>query len=388
MSFGPRNVLVEHMVLSRIKAIAEAAAFRHEVGGILLGSYRGRDLHVIDASAPQNSDRWSPTRFWRSPAGHQAFADAAWRRSGGLVTHIGEWHSHPELRPTPSVIDRASWLKSRREQRRPLAFLIVGTADVCVCADAELGTIRALVPIDQDEMGVLFGASPERSIATCDRKLMTKARLDVPEDWISRTLDHAVQRYANRTGELFYFSMKGHHEAVRHAYEDLGGEGQWWIPTLSNNLLKAIALTLNGQWQNDVVEWLCETQAFGSSGATDFSKFRKSASPEAVDKHVRRLRGCGLSTFPEYATLRELHLVANAVRHGPGRSLTELWEAHPELWAPDSEIIRLRPWYMPAKEPLSQFIVSEADMNRYNDAVCTFWNRVAEAALTEGEGSD
>ncbi|MDX2335337.1 hypothetical protein [Brevundimonas vesicularis] len=48
---------------------------------------------------------------------------------------------------------------------------------------------------------------------------MTKARLDVPEDWISRTLDHAVQRYANRTGELFYFSMKGHHEAVRHAYE-------------------------------------------------------------------------------------------------------------------------------------------------------------------------
>ena len=180
---------------------------------------------------------------------------------------------------------------------------------------------------------------------------MTKARLDVPEDWISRTLDHAVQRYANRTGELFYFSMKGHHEAVRHAYEDLGGEGQWWIPTLSNNLLKAIALTLNGQWQNDVVEWLCETQAFGSSGATDFSKFRKSASPEAVDKHVRRLRGCGLSTFPEYATLRELHLVANAVRHGPGRSLTELWEAHPELWAPDSEIIRLRPWYMPAKGP-------------------------------------
>lgn len=76
------------------------------------------------------------------------------------------------------------------------------------------------------------------------------------------------------------------------------------------------------------------------------------------------------------------------MRHGPGRSLTELWEAHPELWAPDSEIIRLRPWYMPAKEPLSQFIVSEADMNRYNDAVCTFWNRVAEAALTEGEGSD
>lgn len=88
-------------------------------------------------------------------------------RTASARTHIGEWHSHPELRPTPSVIDRASWLKSRREQRRPLAFLIVGTADVCVCADAELGTIRALVPIDQDEMGVLFGhplSDPSRPV--------------------------------------------------------------------------------------------------------------------------------------------------------------------------------------------------------------------------------
>lgn len=160
MNSCPRNVLVERLVLSRIKIIAEAAAFRHEVGGVLLGSYRGRDLHVVGASAPQNGDRWSPTRFWRSPAGHQAIADAAWKRSGGLVTHIGEWHSHPEANPTPSVIDRASWHKSRREQRRPLVFLIVGTASVCVCTSTELGTIQALTPIDCDEMGVLFGHPP------------------------------------------------------------------------------------------------------------------------------------------------------------------------------------------------------------------------------------
>ncbi|MBU1346806.1 MAG: hypothetical protein KKA16_07625 [Alphaproteobacteria bacterium] len=210
---------------------------------------------------------------------------------------------------------------------------------------------------------------------------MTENPLPAPADWSPHTLDHAVARYANRTDELFYFSMKGHGEAVRHAYEDVGGPGQWWIPTLSNNLLKAITLTLNSQWQNDVVEWLCETQAFGSSATRDFSKFRRNASPDEVEKHVRRMRGSGVAAFPEYSILRELHLVANTVRHGPGRSLVELHEAHPELWPEETQVFRLRPWYIPEDEPLPHFVLREADLQRYNKAICLFWHRIAQAGL-------
>jgi hypothetical protein len=204
---------------------------------------------------------------------------------------------------------------------------------------------------------------------------------DAPDDWRPHILDHAVARYANRTNKLFYFSMKGHGEAVRHAYEDVGGPGQWWIPTLSNNLLKAIALTLNSQWQNDVVEWLCETQAFGPSATTDFSKFRRNAAPGEVEKHVRRMRGSGIAAFPEYPILRELHLVANTVRHGPGRSLVDLYETHPELWPGESEVLRLRPWYIPDDEPLPHFVLRDEDLQRYNVAICRFWRRIAQAGL-------
>lgn len=146
-------------MLARIEALTAANRFRHEVGGILLGSYRGRHLHVVDATGPQSEDRWSLTRFRRSPKGHQAYAQDAWRRSDGLITHIGEWHSHPEPHPSPSVVDRASWVKTRREQQRALAFVIVGMSGRGVWLTAELGAIVSLRQTDADERGLLF-ASP------------------------------------------------------------------------------------------------------------------------------------------------------------------------------------------------------------------------------------
>lgn len=212
--------------------------------------------------------------------------------------------------------------------------------------------------------------------------------LIVPTDWQARPIDHAVNRYANRTKDIVYYSLRGHSEAVRHAYE------QWpqlyeephpvqpgWLHGLSDNLLRAIALTLNGHWQTDVVEWLSEARAFSAREAADFKAFRKDASPEAVDKHLAKERGCRISSFPEYPALVELHLVANAVRHGPGASLTKLWMKHPELWRGHHEFIRLRPWYLSEDEPTNHFAVSEDDIGRYERAVTMFWTRIASAGL-------
>lgn len=155
---NPRTVLIEKAVLARIEEIAATSRFRHEVGGILLGSYRDRHLHILDATGPQSADRWSRTRFSRSPKGHQSYAQEAWRRSDGLITHIGEWHSHPEPYPVPSVIDRASWVKARQDQQRALAFIIVGMAGRGVWLTAELGGIVGLSQVDQDDDGLLFSS--------------------------------------------------------------------------------------------------------------------------------------------------------------------------------------------------------------------------------------
>ena len=209
-----------------------------------------------------------------------------------------------------------------------------------------------------------------------------------PPDWQSRTIDHAVNRYANRTKEIVYYSLKGHGEAIRHAYEDwppLYDETlpatPGWIHRLSDDLLRAIALTLNGQWQTDVVEWLSEAKAFPRSEIADFKAFRQNASPEAVADHLKRERGCSIESFPEYATLQELQLVANAVRHGPGASLTRLLKRHPELWRERPDTIRLRPWYLPDDEPTNHFSVSTDALARYERAVTGFWRRISKAGL-------
>lgn len=151
-----QSVLLEKAVLDRMTTIVADARFRQEVGGILLGSYRGRHLHIVDMTGPQADDRGSRTRFHRTPKGHQAYARSLWQRSKGHVTHIGEWHSHPEPQPSPSLIDRASWLKTRQEQRRALAFVIVGIRGHGVWVAADLDVINALSLIDEDDNGLLY----------------------------------------------------------------------------------------------------------------------------------------------------------------------------------------------------------------------------------------
>jgi integrative and conjugative element protein (TIGR02256 family) len=159
-------VMIDNGVLESTAAIARACQFRHEVGGVLLGCYRAGALHITDATAPQKGDRWSPTRFWRSPTGHQSYAETAWRNSKGVITHVGEWHSHAETCPKPSSIDRKSWSEALAEQRRAMTFLIVGTRSVHLSVGAGLGVVRELVEIERDDRSTLFATRLHRLTAS------------------------------------------------------------------------------------------------------------------------------------------------------------------------------------------------------------------------------
>lgn len=150
------RTLVDAETMQFMQNVACAAAGSHEVGGILLGSYRGDALHVTGATKPQLLDRFSFTRFLRSDVGHQKFASRAWRRSKGLTTYVGEWHSHPEDYPNPSSIDRADWHRKVAEQQRRLAFIIIGYRGVHVSTATQQIGIATLSMVEHDESGSLF----------------------------------------------------------------------------------------------------------------------------------------------------------------------------------------------------------------------------------------
>jgi integrative and conjugative element protein (TIGR02256 family) len=79
-----------------------------ETGGVLLGYFdKPNDtVYVVDAMpAPPDSDRGSG-EFIRGVEGLGTAVEEANRRTGKVVTYVGEWHSHPRgVAPLPSTWD-------------------------------------------------------------------------------------------------------------------------------------------------------------------------------------------------------------------------------------------------------------------------------------------
>jgi integrative and conjugative element protein (TIGR02256 family) len=104
-----------------------------EAGGVLLGRHilGTSDVIVDTVTTPMPGDRRSPFRFFRARHHHQEAIDRAWWESGGTCTYLGEWHTHAELCPEPSLIDRSSWQRKLLVDRftKPIFFVIVGISE-------------------------------------------------------------------------------------------------------------------------------------------------------------------------------------------------------------------------------------------------------------------
>jgi integrative and conjugative element protein (TIGR02256 family) len=106
---GLRIVAVADEVVETISAFSRRPENSREAGGILVGSYRGLHIQVTSCSGPMARDRRTATLFDRCDPGHQEFALKNWRDSARTKTFVGEWHTHPEPRPSPSRLDLQTW---------------------------------------------------------------------------------------------------------------------------------------------------------------------------------------------------------------------------------------------------------------------------------------
>jgi integrative and conjugative element protein (TIGR02256 family) len=97
--------------------LARLPARPFEVGGWLLG-YWSEDrssLFVTHATPPLS--RGTPFGVHISGRGHRKLFDQAWDASDGLVTFLGDWHTHPGSLPLPSVRDKRALAKLATEPR-------------------------------------------------------------------------------------------------------------------------------------------------------------------------------------------------------------------------------------------------------------------------------
>lgn len=98
-----------------------------EAGGILLGYRRNPHLHVVAITEPGQRDRRHRFAFLRRDRVHQVAALALWRSTRATGYYLGDWHTHAEAAPTPSLLDQREWAKLMQGAvESDLLFVIVG----------------------------------------------------------------------------------------------------------------------------------------------------------------------------------------------------------------------------------------------------------------------
>jgi integrative and conjugative element protein (TIGR02256 family) len=102
-----------------------------ESAGVLVGERRSVHIIIKTLSEPSRWDIRSRFMVDRVSRQHQKIVDDAFKKSEGEWQYLGEWHTHPEDVPKPSMTDFSSWHKNL-ESSEPLILIIVGRTDLWV----------------------------------------------------------------------------------------------------------------------------------------------------------------------------------------------------------------------------------------------------------------
>ena len=78
---------------------------KYESGGILLGQVKDKTIYITKLSVPNHLDKAKRTYFERHKLPAQLIVNHEFYNSGGKTIYLGEWHTHPELIPSPSAVD-------------------------------------------------------------------------------------------------------------------------------------------------------------------------------------------------------------------------------------------------------------------------------------------
>ncbi|WP_432404870.1 Mov34/MPN/PAD-1 family protein [Wukongibacter sp. M2B1] len=100
-------VTISDLVIEKINKYRQLNRM-YESGGILLGRVKidYSEYIIDDISEPCSRDRRYRYGFIRNKDKAQKIINEAFDKSNGVIQYLGEWHTHPECNPTPSIVDR------------------------------------------------------------------------------------------------------------------------------------------------------------------------------------------------------------------------------------------------------------------------------------------
>ena len=123
------------MPLTRIKFSSQALDLfkseilefgRIETGGVLVGYTSGNTIYVEKASDGGKNAIHEPLYFKADPNFIDMFIDMEVANSQGQLRYLGEWHTHPEVIPAPSIKDLQSLDEIAESSKDFCILLIIG----------------------------------------------------------------------------------------------------------------------------------------------------------------------------------------------------------------------------------------------------------------------
>ena len=100
-----------------------------ETGGTLLGYIENGILYVSKASKPGPKAIHEPDYFKADANYIDMFIDMEIANSNGKFRYIGEWHTHPQIKPCPSPTDFKSLKEIADSSNDFVLMLIVGAVN-------------------------------------------------------------------------------------------------------------------------------------------------------------------------------------------------------------------------------------------------------------------
>ncbi len=133
LAVGSREVEISYDVIRVLYEYRQQNEEDLEACGVIIGSrlIDGKKFWLGLCTVPQELDARSRSAFTLKDPYHQDYVDQCYVDSGGELGYMGTWHSHPQLSPRPSSLDRKDWAACiERNPDRTLFFIIAGISSL------------------------------------------------------------------------------------------------------------------------------------------------------------------------------------------------------------------------------------------------------------------
>lgn len=124
-------VVISTEITNTLLSYRQLSDYSKESAGVLIGERRGVHIIIKTLSEPSPWDIRRRFMVDRVSKHHQKAVDNAFKKSNGEWHYLGEWHTHPEDVPIPSMTDYTSWHKNLKSSD-PFILIIAGRTDFWV----------------------------------------------------------------------------------------------------------------------------------------------------------------------------------------------------------------------------------------------------------------